>query len=263
MFYRVSIFIELPEYFAIIIYLFEVVTPLPLMSTWAPLQTNFMVEDETVLHNIPYMGDEGHDDSFIEDLIKNYDGKVHGHKDAGFTDDNLFLELVRALMVYNQDLEACKKTEKMKLRGRVTESTNSQAEAVNNEPPKIIFDAMSAYFKGTASSEDLQKRYILLEEKIKLDEVAQCTSNIDGIQTESTSREQSLHSFQQLYCQRCSKYVCYLHGIQPRLNRPKRRGPELKPSNTPCGLKCYMHLKGIKVTQNSTNSYVRKLLYLQ
>lgn len=59
------------------------------------------VEDEIVLQNIPYVGDDHSqlDEEFITELLDNYDGKVHGEI-GGYMNDEMFIDLVSSLYKY-------------------------------------------------------------------------------------------------------------------------------------------------------------------
>ncbi|GAA55462.1 enhancer of zeste, partial [Clonorchis sinensis] len=67
------------------------VDSVPNVCTWAPVQHNFSVEDETELANLPYMGDEQaqEDVSFLEELLNNYDGRLHGNFPFEFEEEML------------------------------------------------------------------------------------------------------------------------------------------------------------------------------
>ncbi|VEL09418.1 unnamed protein product [Protopolystoma xenopodis] len=77
------------------------------MCSWAPVQHNFSVEDEVELANLPYMGDDQavEDVSFYEELLNNYDGRLHGNFPFDF-DEDLLIPLVSEVSRSWADLEA-------------------------------------------------------------------------------------------------------------------------------------------------------------
>uniref|UniRef100_A0AAX7UG29 [histone H3]-lysine(27) N-trimethyltransferase n=1 Tax=Astatotilapia calliptera TaxID=8154 RepID=A0AAX7UG29_ASTCA len=226
------------------------VASVPVMYSWSPLQQNFMVEDETVLHNIPYMGDEilDQDGTFIEELIKNYDGKVHGDRECGFINDEIFVELVNALAQYsdNEDDEEEEeqdfKVDKMDVCDGKEHPEEPRKDG-KKFPSDKIFEAISSMFPDKGSPEELKEKYKeLTEQQLPGALPPECTPNIDGPNARSVQREQSLHSFHTLFCRRCFKYDCFLHPFHATPNTYKRKNLENLVDKNPCGIDCYMDL---------------------
>ncbi|NWZ54154.1 EZH1 methyltransferase, partial [Spizaetus tyrannus] len=236
----------------------------PIMYSWSPLQQNFMVEDETVLCNIPYMGDEvkEEDETFIEELINNYDGKVHGEEEmisgSVLISDAVFLELVNALNQYSDEEEEGHNDSEVKQedgkeelpvtrkRKRIAAEGNKKG-SKKRFPNDMIFTAISSMFPEYGFPDDMKERYRELTEVSDPNVLPpQCTPNIDGPCAKSVQREQSLHSFHTLFCRRCFKYDCFLHPFHATPNVYKRKNRETKIEPDPCGADCFLWLEGAK-----------------
>uniref|UniRef100_A0A8B9HMB3 [histone H3]-lysine(27) N-trimethyltransferase n=1 Tax=Astyanax mexicanus TaxID=7994 RepID=A0A8B9HMB3_ASTMX len=208
------------------------VAGIPFMYSWSPLQQNFMVEDETFLHNIPYMGDEvlEQDEAFLEELIDNYDG-VHGDREGGFINDEIFKELVEALSQYSDQEEE----------EESTEEEEDELPTSKKIPHDKIFTAIASMFPYKGTTEELKEKYKdLLEPPSSVKLPPLCTPNMDGPFAKSVQREQSLHSFHTLFCRRCFKYDCFLHPFHASPNVYKRKSKEIRMETEPCGIDCFL-----------------------
>uniref|UniRef100_A0AAQ5Z9G8 [histone H3]-lysine(27) N-trimethyltransferase n=1 Tax=Amphiprion ocellaris TaxID=80972 RepID=A0AAQ5Z9G8_AMPOC len=217
------------------------------LSTSGGALANKKVEDETFLHNIPYMGDEvlEQDEAFLEELIDNYDG-VHGDREGGFISDEIFKELVEALSQYSDHEEEEEEEE-------VTVKKDEERKIPNEQ----IFTAIASMFPYKGTTEELKEKYKdLLEPPSPVKLPPLCTPNLDGPFAKSVQREQSLHSFHTLFCRRCFKYDCFLHPFHATPNVYKRKSKEIRMETEPCGVDCFLLQKGAKefVDQNMLRS---------
>ncbi|XP_064598209.1 histone-lysine N-methyltransferase EZH2-like [Liolophura sinensis] len=224
--------------------------PIPCMYSWAQLQQNFMVEDETVLHNIPYMGDDilDKDGKFIEELLKNYEGKVHGERTMGFLDEEIFFELVTNLWA-----EADAGVDKSLIKPSSSSASTSKdvkdggdADAKRTSfPPDVIFQGITAVFPDRGKPVELKEYFRdLLEKRDPQVVPPECTPNIDGPNAKSVPREQTMHSFHTLFCRRCYKYDCFLHPYHPTPSMLTRKMADKKQESEPCSAECYLHQVG-------------------
>uniref|UniRef100_A0A7N8YIK5 [histone H3]-lysine(27) N-trimethyltransferase n=1 Tax=Mastacembelus armatus TaxID=205130 RepID=A0A7N8YIK5_9TELE len=219
------------------------VAGIPFMYSWSPLQHNFMVEDETFLHNIPYMGDEvlEQDEAFLEELIDNYDG-VHGDREGGFINDEIFKELVEALSQYSdheeeEEEEGAGATSHCFFLSPEVRDLSSSKKIPNDK----IFTAIASMFPYKGTTEELKEKYKdLLEPPSPVKLPPLCTPNLDGPFAKSVQREQSLHSFHTLFCRRCFKYDCFLHPFHATPNVYKRKSKEIRMETEPCGVDCFL-----------------------
>ncbi|XP_046859060.1 histone-lysine N-methyltransferase E(z)-like [Xenia sp. Carnegie-2017] len=220
------------------------VSPIPPFFTWVSLQHNYMVEDETVLHNIPYMGEEvlDQDGTFIEELIKNYDGKVHRTPDHVIDDgsltDNMLYEII-SNVTKSKDLSNCLSTD------TENKETGTVKMSNNDMPGDEIFRVILNLCPGKGwTLDDIKTRYKETKQRITGSvSLQQCTPDIDSNEAQSTSREQTMHSFHMLFCRRCFKYDCVLHAWKPLPTQARRKNCEDSQEISPCSETCFMYIK--------------------
>lgn len=127
------------------------VQPMPTMYSWAEVGQNFLAEDETVLHNIPYVPDE--DLKFIEELLDNYDHKLHSDKQQPTITDDVLVEVIDGLMKY---INSCKNNNYQNGHGNTNGTTNNNSQT-SHDYCSLDFDSPSSSASSDTATAAIKK----------------------------------------------------------------------------------------------------------
>ena len=197
------------------------------------------MEDETFLHNIPYLGDKSleHEGSFIEELLRNYEGKLYENwrfkqKILGDPADTIktLVERVAA------DPVVCESG----IDTSLTPPTDDEKDA----PPLPVFRLLEAAKPLKYPAKIVEIRYFSYftnMPKKNVDPNSEPGPSLDDPSLHALPKQQLLHSYSTLFCRRCYKYDCFLHSWTP--------GPGTLPhplpastSTTPCSPNCHLQV---------------------
>lgn len=106
------------------------------------------VDDEQVLQNIPYVGDNisKADNEFVEELLKDYEGKVHGGI-GGYMNDVILVDLVQSMLKHRST------------------TGQPQKSPSKNDPANfdmVIFEKISECFPDKGSALEIKEKYRVL-----------------------------------------------------------------------------------------------------
>ena len=213
------------------------VPELPRYSTWVSTQQNFLVEDETFLHNIPYLGDQSleHEGSFIEELLRNYEGKLYENwrfkqKLLGDSADTIRTLVDRVA----NDPVICA--------SGIDTSLIPPADPDKDTPPLPIFRLLEAAKPLKYPAKIVEIRYFSYSmhmPKKNIDSQSEPGPSLDDPSLPALPKQQLLHSFSTLFCRRCYKYDCFLHSWTPGPAALPKPLP-VRSSPTPCSSNCYL-----------------------
>lgn len=154
------------------------VQPMPTMYSWAEVGQNFLADDETVLHNIPFVPDD--ELSFVEELLDEvYDGKLHSEKKQPTITDDVLVEVIDGLMKYIDNCKNNKATNGThnSTNGINNNNNNNNNISSNNNNSQSVNDSSSLDFDSPSSSASSDSANVALKRDRQLRRTAERLAN--------------------------------------------------------------------------------------